>query len=113
IFDPLTVPESAKAAHALVTKYLGERPVKAVVYSHAHVDHFGGVKGVISQEQVDNGEVQVIAPRDFMEHVVKETVLAGNAMARRSSYQYGIMMPKNKYGVVDGALGKGVPTGLV
>ncbi|WP_227674240.1 alkyl/aryl-sulfatase [Psychrobacter pacificensis] len=113
IFDPLTVPESAKAAHALVTKHLGERPVKAVVYSHAHVDHFGGVKGVISQEQVDNGEVQVIAPRDFMEHVVKETVLAGNAMARRSSYQYGIMMPKNKYGVVDGALGKGVPTGLV
>lgn len=113
IFDPMTVPETAKAAHALVTKHLGKRPVKAVVYSHAHVDHFGGVKGVVSQEQVDNGEVQVIAPRDFMEHVVKETVLAGNAMARRGSYQYGIMIPKNKYGVVDGALGKGVPTGLV
>lgn len=113
IFDPLTVPESAKAAHALVTKHLGKRPVKAVVYSHAHVDHFGGVKGVINQEQVDSGEVQVIAPRDFMEHVVKENVLAGNAMARRGSYQYGIMIPKNQYGVVDGALGKGVPTGLV
>ena len=113
VFDPLTVPETAKAAHALVTKHLGDRPIKAVVYSHAHVDHFGGVEGIISKNQVDKGEVQVIAPRDFMEHVVKESVLAGNAMARRGSYQYGIMLPKNQYGVVDAALGKGVPTGLV
>lgn len=113
VFDPLTVPETAKAAHALVTQHLGKRPIKAVVYSHAHVDHFGGVKGIISQEQVDRGEVQVIAPRDFMEHVVKENVLAGNAMQRRGSYQYGILIPKNLRSVVDGALGKGVPTGLV
>ena len=113
VFDPLTVPETAKAAHALVTQHLGNRPIKAVVYSHAHVDHFGGVKGIISQEQVDKGDVQVIAPRDFMEHVVKESVLAGNAMQRRGSYQYGILIPKSARSVVDGALGKGVPTGLV
>jgi len=113
VFDPLTVPETAKAAHALVTQHLGNRPIKAVVYSHAHVDHFGGVKGIISQEQVDKGDVQVIAPRDFMEHVVKESVLAGNAMQRRGSYQYGILIPKNARSVVDGALGKGVPTGFV
>lgn len=113
VFDPLTVPETAKAAHALVTKHLGERPIKAVVFSHAHVDHFGGVEGIISKEQVASGEVQLIAPRDFMEHVVKESVFAGNAMARRGSYQYGIMIPKSQYGSVDGALGKGVPTGFV
>lgn len=106
VFDPLTVPETAKAAHALVTKHLGDRPIKAVVYSHAHVDHFGGVEGIISKDQVNKGNVKVIAPRDFMEHVVKESVFAGNAMARRGSYQYGIIIPKNKYGVVDGALGK-------
>lgn len=113
VFDPLTVPETAKAAHALVTQHLGKRPIKAVVYSHAHVDHFGGVKGIISQEQVDRGEVQVIAPRDFMEHVVKENVLAGNAMQRRGSYQFGILIAKNQYSAVDSALGKGVATGLV
>lgn len=89
------MPETAKAANALVTQHLGKRPIKAVVYSHAHVDHFGGVKGIISQEQVNRGEVQVIAPRDFMEHVVKEYVLAGNAMQRRGSYQYGILISKN------------------
>lgn len=113
VFDPLTVPETAKAAYDLVTQHLGKRPIKAVVYSHAHVDHFGGVKGIISQEQVDKGEVQIIAPRDFMEHVVKENVLAGNAMQRRSAYQYGTLLPKNQYGTVDVALGKALPVGLI
>ena len=113
VFDPMTVPETAKAAHQLVTEQLGERPIKAVVFSHAHVDHFGGIKGIVSEEQVRSGEVKLIAPRDFMEHVVKESVLAGNAMQRRASYQYGILIPKGERGVVDGALGKGVAYGLV
>jgi alkyl sulfatase BDS1-like metallo-beta-lactamase superfamily hydrolase len=113
VFDPLTVPETAKAAHALLTKHLGDYPIKAVIYSHAHGDHFGGIKGIITQEQVDNGEVEVIAPRDFMEHVVKENVLAGNAMTRRVSYQYGGFLPINARSVVDGALGKGLPLGRV
>lgn len=113
VLDPLTVPETAKAAYSLVTDTLGHHPIKAVIYSHAHVDHFGGVKGIISQEQVDKGEVQIIAPRDFMEHVVKENVLAGNAMQRRSAYQYGNYLAKNIYGTVDVALGKALPIGFI
>ncbi len=113
VFDPLTVPASARAAHALLTRELGDFPIKAVVYSHSHPDHFGGVKGIVSQEQVDRGDVVIIAPRDFMEHVVKEGVLAGNAMQRRAGYQYGTIVPKGKRGAVDGALGKGVATGYV
>lgn len=113
VFDPLTVPETAKAAYALVSKKLGQRPIKAVVYSHAHADHFGGAKGIVSQEQADKGEVKVIAPRDFMEHVVKENVLAGNAMQRRTAYQYGSLLPKSERGTVDAALGKTLPAGLI
>ena len=108
IFDPLLTPATAKAAFALVTQELGEFPVKAVVYSHAHADHFGGVKGVVSQEQVDSGAVQVIAPKDFMEHAIKENILAGNAMTRRASYQYGSMLEKSPTGQVDAAIGKGL-----
>lgn len=113
IFDPLTVPETAKAAHDLITKHLGDRPIKAIVYSHAHADHFGGVKGIISQQQVDNNDVQVIAPAHFMEHVVKESVLAGNAMQRRAGYQYGSIIGKNELSTVDSALGKGIAFGYV
>ena len=113
IFDPLLTPATAKAAFALVTQELGEFPVKAVVYSHAHADHFGGVKGVISQEQVDSGAVQVIAPKDFMEHAIKENILAGNAMTRRASYQYGSMLEKSPTGQVDAAIGKGLSTGFI
>lgn len=113
IFDPLLTPATSKAAFALVTQELGEFPVKAVVYSHAHADHFGGVKGVISQEQVDSGAVQVIAPKDFMEHAIKENILAGNAMTRRASYQYGSVLKKSPTGQVDAAIGKGLSTGFI
>lgn len=113
VFDPLTVPATAKAALDFVNKELGERPVKAVVYSHAHADHFGGVKGIISQEQVDRGEVQVIAPKGFLSHAVAENVLAGNAMSRRTTYQYGNVLPKGATGQVDAAIGKNVAQGEV
>jgi alkyl sulfatase BDS1-like metallo-beta-lactamase superfamily hydrolase len=113
IFDPLTTPYTSKAALALVTQELGEFPVKAVVYSHAHADHFGGVKGVISQADVDSGKVQVIAPRGFMEHAVKENVLAGKAMGRRAIYQYGNALGKGPKSQVDSAIGKGLSTGVV
>jgi alkyl sulfatase BDS1-like metallo-beta-lactamase superfamily hydrolase len=113
IFDPLLTPATAKAAFELVTQELGEFPVKAVVYSHAHADHFGGVKGVVSQEQVNSGEVQVIAPKDFMEHAIKENILAGNAMTRRASYQYGTVLDKSPMGQVDAAIGKGLSTGFI
>ncbi|ENM5897966.1 alkyl/aryl-sulfatase [Vibrio mimicus] len=113
VFDPLTVPATAKAALDFVNQELGKRPVKAVVYSHAHADHFGGVKGIVSQEQVDSGEVQVIAPKGFLNHAVAENVLAGNAMSRRTTYQYGNALPKGATGQVDAAIGKGVAQGEV
>ncbi len=113
VFDPLLTPATARAAFKLVSQELGDFPIKAVVYSHAHADHFGGVTGIVSQEQVDSGEVKIIAPRDFMEHAIKENVLAGNAMTRRATYQYGNALTKGEKGQVDAAIGKGLSTGFI
>ena len=111
VIDTLTTPATAKAAYALVSQELGQKPIRAVIYSHAHIDHFGGVKGLVSQEQVDKGEVQIIAPKGFMEAAIKENVLAGNAMLRRATYQYGTMLPQGPEGHVDMAIGKTVAKG--
>jgi alkyl sulfatase BDS1-like metallo-beta-lactamase superfamily hydrolase len=113
IFDPLLTPATSKAAFALVTQELGEFPVKEVVYSHVHADHFSGVKGVVSQAQVDSAEVQIIAPRDFMAHAIKENILAGNAMTRRAFYQYGSVLEKSPTVQVDAAIGKGLSIGYI
>jgi len=113
VFDPLTAQETAAAAYALVTEHLGERPVVAVVYSHSHGDHFGGVRGVIDEADVASGKVQVIAPVGFLEHAVAENVYAGNAMNRRMFYQYGALLDRNPFGHVDQAIGKGVAVGSV
>lgn len=75
--------ECAQAALALVEENLGTFPVKAVIYSHSHVDHFGGVKGIVSEEEVQAGNVQVIAPEGFEKHAVSENIYAGTAMGRR------------------------------
>ncbi len=80
VIDPLITRETASAALALYREHRGERPVVAVIYTHSHIDHFGGVKGVISQEDADSGRVPVIAPEGFMEHAVSENVFAGTAM---------------------------------
>lgn len=111
VFDPLTMTETAAAALALVTEHLGERPVVAVVYSHSHVDHWGGVRGVIDGADVVAGDVQVIAPVGFLEHAVAENVYAGNAMNRRTVYQYGTLLDRSPFGHVDQAIGKAVANG--
>ena len=67
----------------------------AVVYSHSHADHFGGVRGVVDEADVRSGKVKVIAPVGFMDHAVAENVYAGNAMTRRMFYQYGVLLPRN------------------
>lgn len=113
VFDPLTNRETAAAALALVTEHLGERPVVAVVYSHSHVDHFGGVRGVVDEADVVAGRVQVIAPVGFMDHAVAENVYSGNAMNRRAFYQYGMLVARSPFGHVDQAIGKGVASGSV
>ena len=111
IFDPLTAKETAKAALDLVNEKLGKRPVVAVVYSHSHLDHYGGVRGVIDEADVKSGKVQVIAPVGFMQHAVTENVYAGTAMIRRAFFQYGILLPRSPYGHVDQSIGKNTAAG--
>jgi len=113
VFDPLTGKENAAAALAMVKEHVGDFPVKAVVYSHSHADHFGGVRGVIDEEDVKSGEVKVIAPIGFMEHAVSENVYAGNAMNRRMYFQYGVLLQASPYGHVDQSIGKNVSAGSV
>jgi len=106
VFDPLVSKETAAAALAFANEKLGTRPVVAVVYSHSHIDHFGGVRGVVDEADVKSGKVQVIAPVGFMEHAVAENVYSGNAWLRRAHYQYGLLMPRSPFGHVDQAIGK-------
>lgn len=106
VFDPLISAETAKAAYELVTKNLGKKPIVAVMYSHSHVDHYGGVRGLVSEADVKDGKVKIIAPEGFMEHAISENVTTGNAMARRAVYMYGALLPRNAQGGVDGGLGK-------
>lgn len=112
VFDPLISPETAKASLDLINKELGERPVVAVIYSHSHLDHYGGAKGIISEEDVKAGKVKVIAPEHFTEHAVSENVIAGNAMGRRAIFMYGAMLPRNAKGGVNGGLGQTTSTGV-
>jgi alkyl sulfatase BDS1-like metallo-beta-lactamase superfamily hydrolase len=109
VIDPLTSVETAKAALALVDQHLGARPVTAVIYTHSHVDHFAGVRGVIDEADVRAGRVRVIAPAGFLEAAVSENVVAGNVMTRRGTYMYGALLPPGPQGHIDAGLGKGVP----
>ena len=113
VFDPLISKETARAALKLVNEKLGERPVVAVIYSHSHADHFGGVRGVVDEADVKSGKVQIIAPLGFMESAVSENVYAGNAMNRRLFYQYGVLLPANPYGLTDQAIGKTISLGSI
>jgi len=111
IFDVLMSTETAAAALAFANEQLGERPVSAVVYSHSHIDHFGGVRGVVSDDDVREGRVPIYAPIGFMEEAVVENIHAGNVMRRRAAYQYGVVMPASPFGQVDSAIGKSTSAG--
>ena len=113
LFDVLTAKETAQAALEFVNLKLGKRPVVAVVYSHSHVDHFGGVRGVVDEAEVKSGRVPIIAPVGFMEHAVAENVYAGNAMTRRAFFQYGVLLPRSPFGHVDQSIGKNTAAGNV
>lgn len=113
VFDPLLSVEAAKAALALVEEHLGKKPIVAVVYSHSHADHFGGVRGIINEQDVKDGKVRIIAPPDFAEHAVSENIIAGNAMSRRAVYMYGAMLPRNAQGGVSAGLGQTISTGQI
>lgn len=113
VIDPLVTAESAAAAMELVHEHLGERPVTAVIYSHSHVDHFGGVKGVISAEDAAARSVPVIAPADFMDHAISENIYAGNVMGRRAAYMFGALLPRDRQGTVGSGIGTTNSTGSV
>ncbi|WP_419841118.1 alkyl/aryl-sulfatase [Candidatus Poriferisodalis sp.] len=105
IIDPLTNAPAAAAALELANRTLGARPVNSIIYTHSHVDHFGGVLGVTSAEAVARGDVQIVAPDGFLEEVVSEFVIAGPIMGRRAAYQFGPLLAPGPRGHVDCGLG--------
>jgi alkyl sulfatase BDS1-like metallo-beta-lactamase superfamily hydrolase len=113
VIDPLLAAETARAALELYYQHRPRKPVGTVIYTHGHADHFGGVKGVIDEADVKAGKVQVLAPSGFMETAVAENILAGNAMSRRSQYQFGTLLPPGVRGQVDTGLGKALARGTM
>lgn len=112
VVDPLISAEPAAAALALYRQHRGPRPVKAVIYTHSHVDHYGGVRGVLSNEDIASG-LQILAPEGFLKEATSENVLAGNAMGRRATYMYGALLPAGPRGHIDAGLGKTTSMGAV
>ena len=113
VVDPLTTVETASRAMAFARKTLGDKPVVAVIFTHSHVDHFGGALAVASAADVASGKVRVYAPQGFMEEATSENVLAGPAMGRRAIYMYGRDLPRSERGKVDNGLGKEPAMGTV
>ncbi|MFY3765295.1 alkyl sulfatase dimerization domain-containing protein [Escherichia coli] len=111
VIDPLVTPPAAKAALDLYFQHRPQKPIVAVIYTHSHTDHYGGVKGIISEADVKSGKVQVIAPAGFMDEAISENVLAGNIMSRRALYSYGLLLPHNAQGNVGNGLGVTLATG--
>lgn len=113
VVDPLVSTETAKAALALYYQNRPKKPVVAVICSHSHVDHYGGIKGIVSEADVKSGKVKIYAPSGFLEHAVAENVMAGNAMSRRASYMYGNLLPNNETGTIGTGLGSSTSTGTI
>lgn len=113
VVDPLTSRETAAAALQLVNEKLGQRPVSAVIYSHSHADHFGGVRGITSDADVRAGKTAIIAPAKFMEETASENVMAGAAMGRRATYQFGTSLKPGPQGQMGSGIGMGTSAGEI
>ncbi|GEL21090.1 beta-lactamase-like protein [Pseudonocardia sulfidoxydans NBRC 16205] len=113
VIDTLLSAETGAAALALYRKHRGDRPVKAVIYTHSHADHFGGVRGFVTQDDVDTGAVKIFAPEGFIEEAVSENVYAGTAMNRRAAYMYGAALARGPQGQVGAGLGQTISIGTV
>ncbi len=113
IVDPLVSAETAKVGLELYRKHRGDKLVKAVIYTHSHVDHYGGVRGVVDEADVTSGKVKIYAPDGFLEAAVAENVMAGNAMSRRASYMYGNLLKPDPKGQVGAGLGTTTSAGTV
>ncbi|WP_293779341.1 alkyl sulfatase dimerization domain-containing protein [Sphingosinicella sp.] len=111
VVDPLTTVETARAAMALARKQIGDLPVTAVIYTHSHIDHFGGVRGIVDEADVKAGKVRIYAPDGFMEHATSENVIAGAAMSRRAAFMFGSMLERGPEGIVSAGIGPVVAGG--
>ncbi|ELL5148989.1 MBL fold metallo-hydrolase [Salmonella enterica] len=112
VIDPLVTAGAAKASLDLYYQNRPHRPIVAVIYTHSHTDHYGGVKGIVSEEEVKSGKVKIIAPEGFMEEAISENVLLGNIMSRRALYSYGLLLPHTPQGNIGNGLGVTLTTGL-
>lgn len=113
LVDPLISRQTAAAALALARKYLGDKPVSAIIFTHSHVDHFGGIDGVLPADPVTAAKIPIVAPAGFMEAATNENMLAGIAMGRRAAFMYGTALPRSPTGHVDTGLGKGASLGNI
>jgi len=113
VVDPMISAETAKVGIDLYYSNRGQKPVKAVIYTHSHVDHYGGVRGVVNEADVKSGKVKILAPVHFLDHAVAENVMAGTAMSRRASYMYGNLLPPNPQEQVGAGLGTTTSAGTV
>ncbi len=113
VVDPMISQETAKVGLDLYYKNRGNKPVVAVIYTHSHVDHYGGVRGVVNEDDVKSGKAKIFAPIHFLDHAVAENVMAGTAMSRRASYMYGNLLPPNEKGQVGAGLGTTTSAGTI
>lgn len=113
VIDVCTSGEIAAAAYKLLKENVADLPITGVVFTHSHVDHFGGILGIVSDEEVKSGKVKVLAPAHFFKESISENVMAGNAMGRRASFMYGSLLPRDEKGTVDAGLGKAVSVGTI
>ncbi len=113
VVDPLISEETARYALDFYYQHRPRKPVVAVIYTHSHVDHYGGVRGVVSEDDVKAGKVKIFAPEGFLDAAVSENVMAGNAMSRRASYMYGNLLPQDATGQVGAGLGPTTSFGTV
>ncbi len=111
VIDCLSSKETAEAALQFVNDYFGVIPVSAVIITHSHEDHYGGVLGVLSNNV--NDKVNVYVPKNFTYSALEENVNAGVAMARRGIYMYGVELPQDEKGRIDNGIGKGTSVGTV
>ncbi len=113
VVDPLIAKETSARAWAFAMQHLSPKPITAVIFTHSHIDHFGGATGILSPEKADAGKVRIIAPDGFMEESVSENVIAGIAMARRAHYMYGSRLPRSERGHIGTGLGKELAMGSI
>ena len=111
VVDPLISKEAASRAKALVDQELGVKPISAVIITHSHIDHYGGIRGLFTEEEIEAANFEIIAPKGFVLETVSENILAGNAMSRRASYMFGGLLPRNPEGQVGVGLGQAISSG--